>query len=622
MNITLLPDMEEKRKKRQIRKQKRQARINEKNFERRRKCFAKKPGFLSVYMKCFAVILIIGIVITAVVTILVEQRECNKVKTQYSLWQSGVYNAVDTARIKILEGNYTEVEAMDLLRRELKLAMIENNYSNWCDFAAIAYSIDLVDETNPENIAYGSEESEEHMINDRVKLLCDSGEAVLFVNYENGNIKNIYECPKEIYGQLYDEIIKIYSGAYTGHSENKTFAIEEYYVKGNTIIPGKVWFADNNESGYVISSTMKEYDLTPGDTSGYTYINRREEDDKVFNGKPAFTLGSVYGGTKEGSAAYRDVCEKTGVTYYDTGAVAAGGDYDTGKYNIKRFNLDDDDGSNVKFLNYEFLGKKIVLITRGYFFFYKIYFKTLVKVYIAVLVGIVLVSLFIARMRWIKIKTQYEMVEYRRTITDSMAHDLKSPLMAVLAMAENLKENVHTEKRNYYADAIVENVSYMNELIEHILDLSKVEGSCFRLEKSSINLEQLVDSVVEKYSILIDEKNISIDSDADLTIEGDEQLMKQAIDNLINNAIKYTKEGKYVTIKTEGRVLTICNYYENADKLDVNELVMPFTKADKSRSNKSGSGIGLAIVKNILAEHGYKLVIKGDGDEFKVQITF
>ena len=162
----------------------------------------------------------------------------------------------------------------------------------------------------------------------------------------------------------------------------------------------------------------------------------------------------------------------------------------------------------------------------------------------------------------------------------------------------------------------------MNENIEHILQLSRSEEAIIKPVKEDIELEDVVDNIIAKYGAMLDEKGLDINCNVSLAIKGDNQLITEAIDNLINNAIKYGEPGKVINIFTDKNTLIITNECKNAENIDVCEITKPFTKADKSRSNKSGSGLGLAISKNILAGHGFKLVLEAKDNVFTVKVIF
>lgn len=214
----------------------------------------------------------------------------------------------------------------------------------------------------------------------------------------------------------------------------------------------------------------------------------------------------------------------------------------------------------------------------------------------------------------------YKMEEYRKTLMDSMAHDLKTPLMAMSGYAENLKANIQTEKREHYADAIYENVQYMNEIITNVMELSKLESINTDLNPEKCDLVAILLELKDKYNPLIEQKNISFTITGSFLQKVDKKLITQALENILTNAVKYCNEGGSIEVYGDSNNLIIKNTMANPLTLDADKLWEPFVKDDSSRTNKSGSGIGLAIVKNILEYNKLLGFINTKDNWFEIKI--
>lgn len=212
-------------------------------------------------------------------------------------------------------------------------------------------------------------------------------------------------------------------------------------------------------------------------------------------------------------------------------------------------------------------------------------------------------------------KRNYEIFEYRRKITDAMAHDLKSPMAAISAFAENLSDNVATDKREYYAGKIEEKVSQMNKMVNDILEFSKSENSPAVINKVNVDIGDVIWKAVADNEHTIDDRSLKINCDKkNITIQTDLKLFRQAVSNLINNAVLYSKEGTAIDITFDEKTLEISNI--PAEKVaNAGELKQPFVKGSTERGT-SGSGLGLAIAENNLAMLGYKLDISSDEGRF------
>ncbi len=230
------------------------------------------------------------------------------------------------------------------------------------------------------------------------------------------------------------------------------------------------------------------------------------------------------------------------------------------------------------------------------------------------------IAFLTANNKYRKYCAQYEIDEYRRNMTNALAHDLKSPLTAIYGYAENLKNNVHSEKKDYYADAVLENVQYMNEIITNTLDLAKLEIGDKGLKREKVDISELAEELYSKYRPQAESRDISFKISGKAVVSADRKMMIQAVENLISNAVKYTIDGGEIKICVNAESFVISNTTDR--NVDAEKVEKPFEKADTSRSNRSGSGIGLSIVKNIMMLHKFGFETKAENNTFTAKITF
>ena len=174
----------------------------------------------------------------------------------------------------------------------------------------------------------------------------------------------------------------------------------------------------------------------------------------------------------------------------------------------------------------------------------------------------------------------------------------------IKAYSESIKENVSERKRDYYLDVIIDETDKMDKLVLEMLDLSKLESRAYELKKEAFCINELFSKILKKNEKLLNDKNIKINykSDEIYEIEGDYFRLEQVIDNLLSNAMNHAKEKINITI--ENRVVTIENDGEHISEDKINLIWDMFYKEDESRErSERRSGIGLAIVKNILELH-------------------
>lgn len=216
---------------------------------------------------------------------------------------------------------------------------------------------------------------------------------------------------------------------------------------------------------------------------------------------------------------------------------------------------------------------------------------------------------------------QYAMDEYRKAMTNALAHDLKSPLTAIYGYAENLRNNVHSEKRDYYADAVLENVAYMNKIITDTLELAKLENTD-KINADSVDVTALAEELMSKYLPVTTERGIAVKIDGDCTINADKRLISQAMENLIFNAVNFTPDNGSIEITADEKAVKIINTCDEKLTGDTKTLCQPYSKGDESRGNRKGSGLGLSIVRNIAELHKSGFEAKAENGQFTATLSF
>ena len=194
-------------------------------------------------------------------------------------------------------------------------------------------------------------------------------------------------------------------------------------------------------------------------------------------------------------------------------------------------------------------------------------------------------------------RRNYEIFEYRRKMTDAMAHDLKTPLAAISAYAENLQSHIGTDKQEHYAEKIIEKVDNMNKMVNDILMFSRSENSSGVIMSEDVNIGDLIKDIVAENDQIIKDKCLKVVVEGEEeTLNTDKTVFRQALGNLINNAVLYSKDKSTVTI-----------YYDKDQIKIVNEI------AD---TVSGGTGLGIAIADNDLAMLKYKLITGREGNKY------
>ena len=218
-------------------------------------------------------------------------------------------------------------------------------------------------------------------------------------------------------------------------------------------------------------------------------------------------------------------------------------------------------------------------------------------------------------------RKRLEMEQYYRHTAAALAHDLKTPLAAISGYAQNLRENMHTEKREHYAEAIIKNIDNMSTSIEDMLELARLQNAKVKLHKETVDMEELTKEILEPLQGILEEKELTVDINGSMHICADRALMKRAAGNLISNAINYTPTGEKIRILSKNREFQIINTGIFITKEKLKEIKKSFVKGEESRGNKAGNGIGLTIVDEIMKLHGFKWRIESDADRKEVKVS-
>lgn len=196
-----------------------------------------------------------------------------------------------------------------------------------------------------------------------------------------------------------------------------------------------------------------------------------------------------------------------------------------------------------------------------------------------------------------------------------MAHDLKTPLAAIAGYAESLSYHMGSDKQEYYAGKIEEKVTQMTGMINNILEFSKSEALSGKISKEDVDIGSVISEILAENEHAIAERSIKINYEQkNVTVNTDRELFKQALANLIGNAVRHSKEGTQIDISCAKDSVVIVNTV--AEKIDdIKSIREPFVKGSDSRGN-NGNGLGLAIADNNLAMLRYKLELKIEDDLF------
>ena len=204
------------------------------------------------------------------------------------------------------------------------------------------------------------------------------------------------------------------------------------------------------------------------------------------------------------------------------------------------------------------------------------------------------------------------------------AHELRTPIQPILGLSEIVRSRLDGEQRECM-DVVMRNARRLQRLTQNILDVTKIESHSLHLNKESIDLNDMISTIVKENARQIEktasEHNLKLihpTSNKSIIIQADRERLNQVISNLLANAIKFTKEGT-ISISEQERigskngvqeVIVIVN--DNGSGIDAKIMAKLFSKF--TTKSEQGTGLGLYISKNIIEAHGGKIWAKNNSD--------
>ncbi len=220
----------------------------------------------------------------------------------------------------------------------------------------------------------------------------------------------------------------------------------------------------------------------------------------------------------------------------------------------------------------------------------------------------------------------------------NMSHELRTPLNAVLGMSESLEEQIAgplNDKQLKYIRTINESGKHLLELINDILDLSKIEAGRMELNVSQVSVSSICEASMRmvKEQALKKNQEVSLKIDPEVKIiMGDERRLKQALVNLLSNAVKFTPNDRHVGVEVKGnnrnQTVTFSVWDEGIGMApeQLNLIFKPFVQLDAGLAREfSGTGLGLVLVAQMIRLHGGSVSVEskeGQGSRFSFTLPW
>jgi signal transduction histidine kinase/CheY-like chemotaxis protein len=220
----------------------------------------------------------------------------------------------------------------------------------------------------------------------------------------------------------------------------------------------------------------------------------------------------------------------------------------------------------------------------------------------------------------------------------SMSHELRTPLTGILGLSESMLMKIYgdlNEKQEFSLENIHKSGKHLLELINDILDLSKIEAEKLELNLNQFSLGDICQGCIQITRGLAQEKSLSVSFSMDpasIVMVADARRLKQMLVNLLSNAIKFTPEGGSIGLQVHGRreerqvLLTVSDTGIGIKSEDFPRLFQAFTQLDARLARQyTGTGLGLSLVKRLAEMHGGSVSVEsefGKGSRFTIKLPW
>ena len=224
-----------------------------------------------------------------------------------------------------------------------------------------------------------------------------------------------------------------------------------------------------------------------------------------------------------------------------------------------------------------------------------------------------------------------QLEDMRQNFVSNVSHELRTPLTTMKALTETLQQCIESEPQaaQHFLNLMDVEIDKLTQMVLELLDLSRIESGRIEMNKTSVNVLDILTQPVERMRLQADRARLGLKIECPETLPAiyvDAEQMERVLLNIIHNAIKYTSPGGSITLSVEvieqEMVIKINDTGEGISEQDLPRIFERFYKTDQARSS-GGTGLGLAIAKHIVeAHHGHIWVEskKGVGSTFFIAL--
>jgi two-component system phosphate regulon sensor histidine kinase PhoR len=219
----------------------------------------------------------------------------------------------------------------------------------------------------------------------------------------------------------------------------------------------------------------------------------------------------------------------------------------------------------------------------------------------------------------------------RQNFVSNVSHELRTPLTTMKALTETLQQCIGSDPQSaqHFLNLMDVEIDKLTQMVLELLDLSRIESGRVEMNKTSVNVLELLTPPVERMKLQADRAHVDLKVDRLETLPAiyvDAEQIERVLLNIIHNAIKYTSPGGSITLSAEAieqeMVIKINDTGEGISEQDLPRIFERFYKTDQARSS-GGTGLGLAIAKHIVEAHQGRIWVeskKGVGSTFFIAL--
>ena len=211
-----------------------------------------------------------------------------------------------------------------------------------------------------------------------------------------------------------------------------------------------------------------------------------------------------------------------------------------------------------------------------------------------------------------------------------LAHDIKTPLTSMIGYLSILDEidDMPKKKQKNYISIALDKSYRLEDLINELFDVARFNSEKIVLEKEELNLNLMLEQIIDDFYPTLREinKSIKLNYDEPISINGDPDKLSRVFNNLIKNAISYSKEESEIVINLKkdnnNAIVEVINKGKQISKEKLSKIFEKFYRLDSARTSRTGgSGLGLAIAKDIVELHNGTIIAESNEEETTFRVT-